>query len=133
MEFYAVANQKRPVRLSHETREFAWESLKGKYGDDAMKTPYVPLDHIDGFELLSPLKQYDLAIKEIAQKAPLRICKNEKQVFPPLEGKLCGPNIARLSRLEGKRVRLRVDLLPYHPFGNSKYKHLVLRLSMAMN
>lgn len=78
MEFRAVANKKRPIRLSEETRAFAYRSQMGKYGDEAMQTPSIPLDHIEGFDSLSPLKQYDMAIREIAEKAPLRICETEK-------------------------------------------------------
>ena len=77
MEFYAVSNQKRPKRLSEKTREFARESQLGKYGDEAMKTPTVSLDHIADFDSLSPLKQYDIAIREIAEKAPVHLCQNE--------------------------------------------------------
>ena len=67
----------RPIRLSEATRRFAYESLHHRYGLDTKKTPGVPLDGIDGFEGLSPLGQYDAAIREIAAKAPLRICDGE--------------------------------------------------------
>ena len=53
----------RPVRLSEETRRFAAESLSGKYGDEAMRTPWVSLDDIAGFE---DMEEYD-------KYAPLRV------------------------------------------------------------
>ena len=67
----------RPIRLSEATRRFAYESLRHKYGLDTKKAPGVPLDGVAGFEDLSPLGQYDAAIREIAAKAPLRICEGE--------------------------------------------------------
>ena len=35
--FYSVCAQGRPVRLCEATRQFALESLNGKYGDEAMR------------------------------------------------------------------------------------------------
>ena len=77
MEFFSV-NGTRPVRLSEETRQFAWDSQNHRYGLDTKKNPSVSLDHIVGFEQLPHLEQYDLAIAEIAAKAPIRICENER-------------------------------------------------------
>ena len=77
MEFYTAFNQPRPVRLSERTRNFAWESLHGKYGDDTMQNLYVDLDAYDGFERLSEYTQYDIAVAEIAAKCPVRICDGE--------------------------------------------------------
>lgn len=77
VEFYTSSKFKRPVRLSERTREFAWESLNHKYGKDTRKTPYVTLDHIEGYEQLSRWKKYDAAIEEIVKKAPIRICEGE--------------------------------------------------------
>ena len=72
--FYTPCATPRPVRLSEETRLFAWESLHGKYGDQAMKTPYVLLDGIEGFDKLSDYKKYDAALLKMAEESPLRIC-----------------------------------------------------------
>ena len=53
MVFSTASEVKRPVRLQKATREWAYASLYGKYGDDTMKTAYVDLDDIEGFEGLS--------------------------------------------------------------------------------
>ena len=78
MEFYTSSNLKRPVRLSEETRRFAYESLSHKYGLDTCKTPSVSLNHVENFESLSKIEKYNAAIYEIVTKAPIRICENEK-------------------------------------------------------
>ena len=78
MEFYTSCCEKRPVRLSRSTREFAYESLHHKYGLDTRRVPAIPMDGIEGFEERSPLEQYNRAIYEIVTKAPLRICEHEK-------------------------------------------------------
>lgn len=77
MNFYTISREPRPVRLCETTRAFAWESLHHKYGLEARETMGVPLDHIEGISSMTPLDQYDLAIAEIAAKAPVRICENE--------------------------------------------------------
>ncbi len=69
---------KRPVRLSEETRRFAADSLDRKYGLDTLKTKAVVLDGIEEFSDLSDIEQYDLAIRMIAETAPVRICEGEK-------------------------------------------------------
>ena len=78
MEFYTSSSIKRPIRLSEETRKFAYESLNHKYGLDTRKTPYVTLDHIENFEEMAALEKHDAAIREIVTKAPIRICENER-------------------------------------------------------
>lgn len=77
MEFYTAFNQKRPVRLSEETRRFAMESLHGKYGDLAMETPFVAMDAAEGFAEMTPQEQYDAAVMQIAREAPVRVCAHE--------------------------------------------------------
>ena len=77
MEFYTQNGQIRPVRLSEETRRFAYDSLNKRYGKDTLKVMGVALDHIEGYEAMSGLEKYDLAIGEIAANAPIRICENE--------------------------------------------------------
>ncbi|MBR6772229.1 MAG: hypothetical protein IKM29_02435 [Clostridia bacterium] len=80
MNFFTSASEKRPVYLCEETRKFAYESMHGKYGDEAMKAYAVVLDGVLGFEEMEPLDKYDTAIKLIAQNAPLRLCEGERVV-----------------------------------------------------
>ena len=77
MKFDSAIGLDRPVRLSQATRTFAWESLNARYGKEALENGSVPLDGIPGVAGMAPLDQYDLAIREIAQKAPLRLCPGE--------------------------------------------------------
>lgn len=77
MEFFAT-NGKRPVRLSGQTRQFAYESLNHKYGKETWETPCVSMDDYDGFENLTPLQKYDAAIERIVKTVPIRICDGEK-------------------------------------------------------
>lgn len=77
MFFYTQNGKQRPIRLSEETRKFAYDSLNRKYGLDTLKNDSVSLDHISDFNTLSPLKKYDIAISNIAQRAPIRICEGE--------------------------------------------------------
>lgn len=76
--FPTASASPRPVRLSASTRAWAWESLHGKYGDEAMKTPHLAMDDVPGFASLSPVQKYDRAILKIASDAPLRLCPEEK-------------------------------------------------------
>ncbi len=76
--YFFAPNGKRPVRLSEQTRLFAFDSLNYKYGQETSKTPGVSMDNYDGFDKLSPLQKYDAAIKCIAKTAPIRICEGEK-------------------------------------------------------
>lgn len=78
MIFNSVNGIERPVRLSEATRRFAFESLNHKYGLDTRKTMSVSLDHIEGFDEMTTLQRYDAAIREIALRAPLRICEGER-------------------------------------------------------
>ena len=72
MEFYTVYKDPRPVRLCEATRQFAYESLElHTYGLEAMKTPAVTMDHIEGFAELTPLEKERLILREIAEKAPV--------------------------------------------------------------
>ncbi len=77
MEFFAV-NGKRPIRLSEETRKFAYESLGHKYGLLTKENPCVSLDNYSGFAELAPVKKYDAVIRKIAEESPVRICEGEK-------------------------------------------------------
>ena len=67
----------RPARLRDETRRFALESLKGKYGDDARSNPAVSLDGIEGFDALSPDEAAAVAVETIARECPLRFVEGE--------------------------------------------------------
>lgn len=78
MEFFTVSREKRPVRLSEATRKFAWDSLNHVYGLDTGNTPGVAVDDIPGYASLPAIDRYDLAIRRIAEKAPVRICPDEK-------------------------------------------------------
>lgn len=78
MVFYSYKGPDRPVRLSEETRRFAFDSLHHKYGLDTMRTPAVSMDDVQGFDSLSPLEKYDPAVSRIAKEAPIRICAGEK-------------------------------------------------------
>lgn len=79
MEFYTASLEKRPVRLSENIRRWAWESEHGKYGDEAMRVPAVEMGDIPDFDRLPKLKKLDLAIRRIAEQAPIRLCEHEKQ------------------------------------------------------
>jgi len=68
----------RPTRLREATRRWADRSLHGVYGDDAMKNGSAVLDGIDGFESLSDIEKYDVAIRAIAEQAPIRLCPEER-------------------------------------------------------
>ena len=77
MEFFAV-NGKRPIRLSEETRRFAYESVNRKYGIETWENQGVALDDIAGYESMSSMQRYDAAIERVVKTAPIRICENEK-------------------------------------------------------
>ncbi len=78
MEFYTQNGGKRPIRLSEATRRFAHDSLNRKYGKDTLKTEAVSLDCIQKMDALSQIEKYDIAIRQIATEAPIRICDGEK-------------------------------------------------------
>ncbi len=79
MTFYTVSKEPRPIRLSEGTRTFAYTYLEQHLGgQEAMEHPAVPMDHIEGFDALSPLEKYDLSIREIVEKAPIRLFPGER-------------------------------------------------------
>ena len=78
MKFYTQNGGKRPIRLSKQTRKFAYESLGRKYGLDTLKTDSISLDNIENFSVLSSIEKYDIAILKIAEEAPIRVCEGEK-------------------------------------------------------
>lgn len=77
MIFPTAALQPRPIRLSDQTRDWAWRSMHGEFGDDALTHMAVSLDDIDGFDQLPEIDRQDIAIRCIAEHAPLRICPEE--------------------------------------------------------
>lgn len=76
--FPTAFKEPRPVRLSEATRDWAMRSLMGEYGDEAEANGSVPLDGEPGFEELSLTGKYDLAVRRIAERAPIRICPEER-------------------------------------------------------
>lgn len=78
MLFFTFSNEPRPIRLSEETRLFAYDSLNHKYGLDTRKTSAATLDHIMDFEQKGDIEKYNSCISEIVRQAPIRICENEK-------------------------------------------------------
>ncbi len=77
MIFPTASAQSRPIRLNESIRDWAWRSMHGEYGDDAMTHMSVSLDHLDGFDALPEIDQQDIALRLIAQEAPLRLCPEE--------------------------------------------------------
>ncbi len=80
MEFFCGTGFKRPVRLSDVTRRFADESLHGKYGEDAKKTPAVSVDDIYGFDDMLDYDRYVYCIDAIVRKCPLRFVEGERLI-----------------------------------------------------
>ena len=99
IRFHSPITEERPVRTSAETRVFAKESLDGKYGREALKTPYLELTVADN---LTCRQIYDLAITKIANEAPLRIVTDADG--SPLE-LICG------SATLGKAIHARVPVM----------------------
>ncbi len=78
MEFLTASSVRRPVRLPEEIRTWAWESLHGKYGDEAMKMYGLELEDVPGIESMNQTAQEGVALRRIAAEAPLRICGEER-------------------------------------------------------
>ncbi|MBP3293359.1 MAG: hypothetical protein J6N32_06370 [Clostridia bacterium] len=78
MEFFCGTGFTRPVRLCEETRRFAYESLHGKYGDDAKTTPHVSVDNIYGFDDMLDYERYTCCIDAIVRECPLRFVEGER-------------------------------------------------------
>ncbi len=77
MIFPTASLEPRPIRLSDAIRDWAWRSMHGEFGDEAMTHRSVSLDDIAGFDLLDDIDKMDIAIRRIAEQAPLRICPEE--------------------------------------------------------
>ncbi len=78
MLFPTASDSPRPVRLCEETRKWAWESMHGRYGDEALRNPFVSLDGTEGFESYTDIRKYDAAVRRIAEDAPVRVCGCER-------------------------------------------------------
>lgn len=78
MVFSTASAIPRPIRLKDETRKWADASLHGKYGDEAIKNNCVVLDAIEDFDSITDMEKYDVAIRKIAENAPVRICSEER-------------------------------------------------------
>ena len=77
MIFPTASLEPRPIRLSDAIRSWAWRSMHGEFGDDALSHMAVSLDDIEDFEQLSDIDKQDIGIRRIAEQAPLRICPEE--------------------------------------------------------
>ena len=77
MIFPTASLTPRPIRLNERTRDWAWRSMHGEFGDEANTHKAVSLDHLEGFDQLSEIDRYDIAIRAIAQDAPIRLCPEE--------------------------------------------------------
>lgn len=102
--------EKRPVRLSKETRKFAYDALNAVYGRALSKSPHVAMDDVPGFEEMSNYQKYDAIIRKIATEAPIRFCENEllcgsatlrdaiTHVVPAVyQGKIVFPSMSHLT------------------------------------
>lgn len=78
MDFFSANHQKRPVRLSNQTRNFAYESLNHKYGKYTQACYSVTFDGDKNYEKANDIDKYDMAVRKIAEEAPIRICDGEK-------------------------------------------------------
>ena len=77
MIFPTASLEPRPIRLSDAIRSWAWRSMHGEFGDDALSHMAVSLDDVEDFEQLSDIDKQDIGIRRIAEQAPLRICPEE--------------------------------------------------------
>lgn len=119
MEFYTPSKLKRPVRLSEKTREFAYESLLGKYGRDTLAAPAVSVDDVPDIKNATDIEKYDAAIRKIALTAPIRICENELISGAATLG---DATIARIpARLNGDMLFFGVNHLTVDFFGIVKH------------
>lgn len=120
--FPTPSSTPRPIRLAETTRAFAHESQMGKYGDEAMSTPYVDMTEFPGFFAMDPIDQYDAMLGEIVRKAPIRVTPYEKvagaatlgaaihHVTPAaVDGKYVMPSISHVTLGFDRAVREGID------------------------
>lgn len=74
----------RPVRLSEDTRRFAYDSLHHRYGQDTLRTPHVCMDEVAGIGEMNRLELYDAAIRRIAEEARSASATGSGSAAPPL-------------------------------------------------
>ena len=77
IRFDTACAQARPVRLPEWLRRWAWESLHGRYGDEALEYDSVSMDDIPGYGELPEIDRYDLAIERIAELASFENTNSE--------------------------------------------------------
>lgn len=76
MQLYtASVKDRRPTRLCERTRETALEALGGWWGSEAEMHPAVTLDTIpdEVWNKMDDFDRYDAAVREIAEKSPVRM------------------------------------------------------------
>ncbi len=80
--YTASPKDSRPARLSDETRALAAEALSGRWGSEAKMHPAVTLDFIsdDEWDKMDSFDRYDVAVREIAESAPVRLIPGVKIV-----------------------------------------------------
>ena len=76
MIVFRSASCQRPVRLSEETRRFAFDSLNGKYGQEIKDTDHLLLKR-EEYKGLSRYRLYDLLVSMIVREAPIRVIPGE--------------------------------------------------------
>jgi hypothetical protein len=76
MVFYTPFSEPRPTRLCEETRLFAWESMHGKYGDEARRYHAVSVDHIPGFSSFPRLSKCNICMRRNRQKRHVSIAES---------------------------------------------------------
>ncbi len=118
MLFHTAADAPRPVRLPEWVRAWADESLHGRYGDEAWAHYAIPLDDVPEVMSLPPIELYDLAIRRIAEEAPLRHVPGEK---------LCG------SATLGVATRHYIPVTVAGKFWHESVSHLTLHYEKTLH
>lgn len=75
--FYTPCKTARPVRTSAFARQYAKDSLAGRFGKEFMEYPYLDMSDVEGLMEFAPYDRYDMSILRIAERAPLRVVKGE--------------------------------------------------------
>ena len=73
---FRSASCPRPVRLREDTRQFAYDSLLGRYGRALEKSDHLTITHAEAAGL-SRYQLYDKLISKIAREAPVRVIPGE--------------------------------------------------------
>ena len=56
MVFPTASTHPRPIRLNEQIRDWAWRSMHGEFGDDAMTHMAVSLDHLEDYIALEQIR-----------------------------------------------------------------------------